>query len=57
MTTEFGRIDFMFLAPPHPAAGSATAYYLYLCVISEMYMGKKLNAKDLSSVTETNHGI
>ena len=25
MAAEGGRIDFMFLAPPYPAAGSATA--------------------------------
>ena len=24
MATEFGRIDFMFLDPPYPAAASAT---------------------------------
>ena len=36
MATEDGRIDFMFLAPPHPAAGSATGVVEWKCHKTEM---------------------
>ena len=32
MATEGGRIDFMFLGPPYPAAGSATDFFTLISV-------------------------
>ena len=58
MAAEGGRIDFMFLGPPYPAAGSATAFTvppggagLYF-----FYISFKQESQEFSSLSITKNG-